>query len=204
MLLTIFSLQEQIFSKYVIEFQKKSKIFNSLFADKGVLPSQFTLLTEKSLTNSCFSKRDILQIIWNSDSNKAYGHDMIIILMLRLCGDSICHTLEIIFKTCLRNGKFPLEREKASVVSIHKKGGKQTIKNYPWILLLPNDEKISECLLYDNFKILASINLFQLIIWGSKFLEYSLISPKGLTKHGIMNRFLRCVEMIFAAKWLIF
>ena len=75
---------------------------------------------------------------------------MITIRMLKLYGDSICKRLELIFKTCLRNGRFPLERKKASVVPIHKKGDKQTIKNHRPVSLLPICDKIFERLLYDT------------------------------------------------------
>ena len=75
MLLTIYSLQEQIFNKYIAGFLRNSEIFNSFFADKSVLPSQLTLLTQNSLANRYFPKEDIMQLIRNSDSNKA--HDMI-------------------------------------------------------------------------------------------------------------------------------
>ena len=73
MLLTIISLQEKVFNKYIVDQKKKNLQLN--FADKSVLPSQPTLLTENLLANGCFSKKDILQIIRNSDSNNA--HDMI-------------------------------------------------------------------------------------------------------------------------------
>ena len=70
---------------------KKSEILNIFFAEqcslipnKSVLPSQLTLLTENSLANCHFSKMDILQIIRNSGSNKAHGHYMISIRMLKL------------------------------------------------------------------------------------------------------------------------
>ena len=53
--------------------------------------------------------------------------------MLKLCGDSICKLLEIIFKTCLQNGKFPLEWKKENVVPIHK----QTTGDYRPVSLLP-------------------------------------------------------------------
>ena len=43
---------------------------------------------------------------------------MISIRMLKLCGDSIFEPLEIIFKPSLRNGRSPLEKEKANVVPI--------------------------------------------------------------------------------------
>ena len=43
------------------------------------------------------------------------------IRMVKLCGDLILQILEIIFKTSLRNGRFPLERKKANVDPIHRK-----------------------------------------------------------------------------------
>ena len=109
-----------------------------------------TLLTENSLASCHFSKKDIVQIIRNIDSNKAHGHDMISIRMLELCGDLICKPLELIFKTCLRNGRFPLEWKRANVVPIHKKGDEQTIKNYRPVSFLPICWKIFERLLYDT------------------------------------------------------
>ena len=76
---------------------------------------------------------------------------MISIRMLKLCGDSICQTLEIIFKACLRNGRFPLEGKKANVVPIHKKGDKQRIESYRPVSLWHLD-------------IFASFNFLQLIL----------------------------------------
>ena len=70
--------------------------------------------------------------------------------MLKRCGDSICKPLELIFKTCLRNCRFPLEWKKANVVPIHKKGDEQTIKNYRPVSFLPICWKIFERLLYDT------------------------------------------------------
>ena len=54
----------------------------------------------------------------------------------------------LIFKTCLRNGRFSLEWRKTNVVSIHKKSDKQTIKNYSPVSLLPICGKTFERLLY--------------------------------------------------------
>ena len=75
---------------------------------------------------------------------------MISIRMLKLCGDSICQPLAIIFKTSLRNGRFSLERKKANVVPIQKKGNIKTIKNCHSVSLLPFCGKIFERLLYDT------------------------------------------------------
>ena len=145
-------------NKFIVDFKEKSEIFNTFFAEhcslipkKSILPSQLILLTENLLSKCNFSKKDIFQIIRNLNSNKAHGHDMISIRMLKLCGDSISNSLELFFKTCLRNGKSPPEWKKSNVVPIYKKDDKQTIKNYRPASLLPLCGKIFERLLYDTF-----------------------------------------------------
>ena len=50
---------------------------------------------------------------------------MISIRMLKLCGKSICKPLDLIFKSCMKQGKVSTEWKKASIVPIHKKGDKQ-------------------------------------------------------------------------------
>ena len=157
--------------KFIVDFQEKSELFNSFFADQcspisngSVLPSELPLRTDSSLSSCHITKDDILRIINNLDPNKAHGHDEISTRMLKICGDSICRPLSIIFKTCLRTGIFPLEWEKASIVPIHKKGDKQTAINYRPVSLLPICGKIFERLLYNEM-----LNVF---------LENDLISKK--------------------------
>ena len=58
--------------------------------------------------------------------------------MLKICDDSICRPLNIIFKTCLRTGN-----------SSSLKGDKQTIKNYRPVSLLPICGKVLENLLHN-------------------------------------------------------
>ena len=79
----------------------------SLIPNSSTLPSELKLFTEHTLTSCDFYESDILQIINNQDSNKAHGHDMINIRILKLCGEAICRPLNIILKTCLNTGKFP-------------------------------------------------------------------------------------------------
>ena len=55
---------------------------------------------------------------------------------IKICDASIGKYLEFIFRSW-RNGKFPTEWKKASVVPAHKKGDKQSLKNYRPIFLLP-------------------------------------------------------------------
>lgn len=62
-----------------------------------------------SLSTICFTSDDILKMIKNLDPNKSHGHDMIIIRMFKLCDVSLCKPLELILKSYLENGAFPLE-----------------------------------------------------------------------------------------------
>ena len=114
--------------KYIVYFQEKSEIFNSFFAGQcspisngSVLPSELLLQTDSTQSSCHFAKENILQIINKLDPNKAHGHDEISIHILNICRDSICRPLNIIFKTCLRTGKFPLKWKRANIVPIHKK-----------------------------------------------------------------------------------
>ena len=70
--------------------------------------------------------------------------------MLKICYESICKPLGIIFRSCLQNGKFPTEWKKAIVVPVFKKNNKQEVKNNRTISLLPVSSKIFERLLYDS------------------------------------------------------
>ena len=152
--------------KYIADFQEKSEIFNSVFVDqcspisnRFVLSSELPLRTDSTLSTCHFATENILGIMNNLDPNKADGHDEISIRMLKICGDSICRPLNIIFKTCLRTGKFPLEWKKANIVPIHKKGDEQAVKNYLTVC-----GKIFERLLYNEML--------------TFFLENDLIFPK--------------------------
>ena len=97
-----------------------------------------------------YSTYDILKIIRNLNPNKAHGHDMINIRMLKIFDESICKPLSIIFQSCLENGKFPSEWKKTNVVPVFKKNNKQELKNYRPISLLPVSGKIFERLLYNS------------------------------------------------------
>ena len=45
------------------------------------------------------------------DPSKAHSHDMISILILKMCGKPIRKPLELIFNECMSNGVFPSEGE---------------------------------------------------------------------------------------------
>ena len=80
--------------------------------------------------------------------------------MVKICDDSICKPLKLIFQSCLESGKFPSEWKKANVVPIHKKGDKHILKKHRPISLLPITGKILERLLYDRmFEFFTENNL---------------------------------------------
>ena len=141
-------------NKFITDFKEKAELFNhifvnqcSLLSNNSALPTNLPQLTSKCLDSIRFSSSDIVKIISRLDPNKAHGHDMLSIRMIKLCGNSICKPLSIIFKDCLSEGKFPHEWKKANVVSVHKKGNKQSLENYRPISLLPICSKIFECLI---------------------------------------------------------
>ena len=143
--------------KFITNFKEKAEIFNNFFAKQCSLiniNSDLLLVlskkTHKSLSTIHFTSDDILKIIKNLEPYKAHGHDMISIRMIKICDASICKPLELIFRSCLENGKFPTEWKKANVVPTHKKGDKQNLKNYRPISLLPVAGKIFERILYNN------------------------------------------------------
>ena len=61
----------------------------------------------QALSSIPVTRADIAKIIQNLDPSKAHGYDMISILMLKPCGDSVLPILELIFKSCLESGTFP-------------------------------------------------------------------------------------------------
>ena len=85
-----------------------------LLKNISTLPNTCSKHTNNILDTIIFSKEDIYKIIKNLDPNKAHGHDMISIRMIKLCGISICKPLNNF----------------SNVVSTFKKDDKQCIKNY--------------------------------------------------------------------------
>ena len=118
-------------NKFISNFKGKRELFNEQFSKQcsliqnssTIIFSVFTPLTNKSLSPFQFTANDIKSVINKLRPDKAHGQDMISIRMIKLYGDSIYKPLEMIFKSCLKQGFFPVEWEKANVVPVHKKKG---------------------------------------------------------------------------------
>ena len=148
-------------NKFISNFRDKADLFNNFFAQQCTLidnasatPARLYIKTTKTLSKIPVTRADIAKIIKNLDPNKAYGHDMISIPMLKLCGDSVWPPLELTFKSCLESGTFPSKSKKSNVVPVHKKGHKQSLKSYRQMSLLPIYGKIFERWIQQNVWVL--------------------------------------------------
>ena len=131
-------------NRFIADFKEKSELFNSLFSNQcsllkncSKLPTNLRYVTDKRLRTINFTTDNIEKIIVSLNPNKAHGHDNISIRMLKICGNTICKPLELIFKQALTTGVFPSEWKKGNIVPCYKKGDKQNIKNYRPVSLLP-------------------------------------------------------------------
>ena len=77
--------------------------------------------TEALLSHISVSKNQIIRIIGNFNSNKAYGCDGISVAMLKLCAVEAYIPLQMIFNDCINYGMFPDAWKYAIVQPVHKK-----------------------------------------------------------------------------------
>ena len=105
--------------KYVTDFKKKAKLFNSFFAKQCSIIQNFSKLAltlsknpEKSILCIPFNYNDIATIFRSLDPSKAHGHDMISIYMLKICVKLTCKPLELIFQSYIKHERFPNEWQK--------------------------------------------------------------------------------------------
>ena len=141
-------------NRFVTNFKEKAELFNSFFVkqcsiiDNGSEISSF-LYPRIFLSNIPFTEKHIEKVIQNLDSNKAHGHNLISIRMLKICSKSIIKPLLIIYKKRLEKGCFPNEWKKANVLPVRKKNDKQLLKNCRPISLFPICGKVLERLFYN-------------------------------------------------------
>ena len=114
--------------KFVKNFKKKAELFSGFFTRQWSLVNNNRKLLSVLNKKTCqllltveFSTYDILKIISYLNPNKAHGHNIISIWMLKICDESICKPVGIICWSCLQNGKLPSEWKETNVVSAFKK-----------------------------------------------------------------------------------
>ena len=85
---------------------------------------------------------NILKIMRALNINKAYGHDKISVIMIKICDEALVTPLFLMYKNCIDTGVFPDIWKKSNIVPIYKRGDQQIIDNYRPISLLPICGKI--------------------------------------------------------------
>ena len=92
----------------ITKFNCKAELFNDFFGNQcfliinsNVLPSVPFKRAENVISSINFDSDDIAKIIQKLDPNKAHGHDMISIRVLKLCGNSAYKPLQLIFESCI-------------------------------------------------------------------------------------------------------
>ena len=144
-------------NRFITDFKEKAELFNSLFSNQcsllkncSKLPTNLRYVTDKRLRTINFTADNADKIIENFNPNKAHGHSNISIRMLKICGDTICKALELIFKQVLTNGVFPSEWKEGNIAPCYKKGEKQNLQNYRPVSLLPIYRKFFERLIFNE------------------------------------------------------
>ena len=99
-------------NRFATNSKEKAELFNSFFANQcsiidngSEIPSFLHPKTDESLSNTTFTEKGIEKVVQSLDPNKAPGHDMISIDMLKICGKSIIKPLRIIYEKFLEKSK---------------------------------------------------------------------------------------------------
>ena len=81
-------------------------------------------IRQRTISKLCFGKSDVIKLIKALEVSKAHGHDRISVKMIKICADSIAHSLTLIFQNSIVAGIFTNDWKKANIVPIHKKNDK--------------------------------------------------------------------------------
>ena len=93
-------------NKFITDVKEKDELFNHFFfvnqcfilSNNSVLPTDLPQFINKCLDLVHFLGSDIAKIISHLHPNKPHHHDMLSILMIKLCQNSICKPLSIFFQ----------------------------------------------------------------------------------------------------------
>ena len=91
---------------FVCDFNKKSNLFNNLFASictpikNASTLSYFPYITNSRISSFHATEKEILLIIKSLDPTKAHGCDNSSVRMINICNESIIIPLKIILKNC--------------------------------------------------------------------------------------------------------
>ena len=142
-------------STFISDFRVKAHLFCDFFTStcmprgNGSTLPQFAYKTDVQINSFRVNQNYISLIIKTLDAKKAYGWNNTSIKIIQICCDPIALPLMLVFETALKEKKFPDICKKANVVPVHKKEGKNLLKNYcPNILVF---ERVIYNSLFNHF-----------------------------------------------------
>ena len=90
------------------------------------------------------------RLLHSLKANKAHGPDDISVNMIKLCGNTSCTPLRLIFNNIPATGIFPDQWKRANDTPVHKEDDKQLFKHYRPISLLLIFDKLFEKIVFMN------------------------------------------------------
>ena len=92
------------------------------------LPDKITYNSAARLISIKLDNNDILKVIRPLNVNKTHGHDSILVIIIKMCDESLIQPFSLIFRGCIDTGVCPDTWKKSNIVPVHKKD-KQIVKN---------------------------------------------------------------------------
>jgi hypothetical protein len=128
---------------FILNCGEKAKVLNDFFSKQCTpIMNNSVLPTDKIIDRIPTQNEEIISLVRNINPNTASGSDGISGQMLLLCDTSV---------VTLETSTHPDMWKLANVTPIFKKGGKQLVKHYRPISLLPICGKIFEKIIFYNF-----------------------------------------------------
>ena len=110
---------------------EQANLFNDYFASQFSEPSSYDIDIDMNSNNGFMDLRfhvfDVYLILKGINSSKAAGPDGIHGILLKNCASSLAAPLSMLFNLSFVTGCIPDEWKLASVVPVHKKGGKGSV-----------------------------------------------------------------------------
>ena len=102
---------------------------------------QFHARRYLTIENVEVDRQKVLQVMRSLNSSKAQGWNSISLAMIKICDAAIVEPLCMIFEKSLAISQYPLMWKRANIISVHKKGNRQsktTIAQFLCFLSLGN------------------------------------------------------------------
>ena len=128
----------------ISDFRLKVWVIYSLLKNGSEIHSWFTSNGDQFLLSISFTSKETGKVIWSCDPDKTYTYNRFCIRFLKICGLSLCQSLGIIYKSCIKYMSLSsLNGKRTNIVPVYEKRDKQLLKDnyifiYHYVQLLAN------------------------------------------------------------------